>query len=286
MTEKSHRLLEVRTIVNNYLQTLKEKPQMLGSLDNIEGAFYLLDQLYITLNYGEENNVSELSWMSFLSFKGIGGVTKNATPTLKNTTNPFQSLIRLRDEYYRWIEIKISHKRHPDDSPLTKILETANERESFELLSWFSKYPSTKAIKLYSDLIKNNYIGFPEIARGLARMGDANILTWSICQITKKEDDIRRKLAIECLAVSPLKKADCFVKNIINEPKFDDIESLICAFGNSANKNKFEHISQIISQAGESRCLISSIELVLRTLIHENKEQSFNLLKKIGIDNP
>lgn len=286
MVGTGNKIQAIEQIIEGYLYTLNKKPQMLGSIEEIESCFFLLDQIKIILEYGEENNDPDLSWGAFLAFKGIGDLNGFVSSSIKDKKDPYRTLVDLRNEYYRWIKFKIWHKNNPGDNPLIDLLEKSSKREILQLLSWFTKYPSAKVIKIYSDRINRNYSDFPEIAKGLSRMGDKDVLNWSINKIEEMKCNDKRKLAIECLAISPLAEADSVIHQIISGNLFHDIDCLVCAFGNSANKNKFDWIKQIISRPDYSKELRPSVELTLRTLIHENEKQSFELLGMIGVNEP
>lgn len=282
MIDCNKKLLEIKRIVDIYLRTLERKPQMLGSIEEIESSFFLIDQINIILTYGIEYNDEDLSWRSFLVFKGIGGANEIAAKTIKKDKEPFCLLVSLRNEYYKWLDMKISHKDNPNDSPLIELLKQVDERESYELIRWFEKYPSEKAIRIYLDRINNNYIDFPRVSKGLARMGDRGVYEWANNQLKHYKKIDERKLALECVAVSPLKEADDVLGSIVQSNRVDDIDCLVCAFGNSANKKKFEWIDQIISLPIRNEVINASIELVLTgVLIHENRIKSFELLEKM-----
>jgi hypothetical protein len=167
MTESELKLQMIKQLVDNFLTVLEKKPQMLGSIEQIESNLQWLDQINIILTYGAGANEDGLSWRSFLKFKGIDENACSAE-SVKKSEDPFAALKTLRNEYYEWVDMKISYKINLTDNALIELLESVNEIGAFELLPWFTKYPCAKAAQIYSERINSIYLGYPQFALGIA----------------------------------------------------------------------------------------------------------------------
>lgn len=281
----------IKEVVDDFFNFFKNRPRLLGTIEGIEGNFLILDRINFILKYGTDIDHRELSWRAFLSYKGlIVGPRDILFETIKNTSDPYDALKKLRIEYDEWVEMKMLHKKDPENSELCRFLEKADKKRVNSLLSWCAKYPSQKAINFYSERIKGNYYENPCIAVGLAKMGDRKVLSWAINHWGKESYFEKRRLLLNCIASSPCEEGNKIVKKIIqdiqldNYNQFKDIDCLISDLGGSANPKKYKRLEQIIMLSGNNSVLKTSLKLSIRQLIFENRDRANELLKKLGED--
>ncbi len=288
---KKSKIMMIEEVVEDFFYYFNNRPQLYGSVEEIEANFLFVDRIDFILKHGTKIDHRELSWRSFLIYKKIIiGPRSILFDTIKNTEDPYDSLKKLRLEYNKWVEMKLSHKKNPDNSALIELLEKADERRADDLLPWFAKYPSPKVISIYSNRIKCDYLNNPSIAIGLAKMGDEKVLSWAISQLEKGHPSKERRLILKCISSSPHDYANSITKELIqkiqldNIEQRDDIEHLARTLGKSANPKKFERLEQIIMMPRKFSPLKTILEESLQLLINENRDRAIELMEKLGVD--
>lgn len=289
MEETEKKLKYIKKIVDDFNYFIDVNPRFLGTIKEIEANFFIIDRLNFILKYGIEIDHSEHSWVAFLSFKEfIKGSNISISNTIKENEEQYRLLKELRREYDEWVKLKMLHRENPDDSQLLHFLEECDERDAHKFLPWFTQYPSSKAISIYSNIIKEDYFSNPSITIGLAKMGDKKVLSWAIKKLDQDNSFEERRIILKCIAFSPHQEADDILKNIIkasranNIDQVDDIECLAGILGESTSKNKFIRLEQIILKPEKSLTLKKILELSIRNLFDENKEIAIELLNKLN----
>jgi hypothetical protein len=273
MNETELKLEVMKRILDNYFMVLKNRPKMLGSIDEIESTFFWMDQFNIILTHGAKSYDDGLSWRAFLKFKGIAGPNSNATEFIMKSSDPFATLSHLRCDYNEFVNMKIVHRNNPNNGPLIELLKKSNKREACELLGWFIRYPSIEALEIYSKyIIDNNYFEEYAISIGIAAMGGEAVIDWCSTQMESSISNDLRRFALKCIAVSPLERVDKLIRRVISDKNMDDLYSVACVLCDSMNKLKFEWIEKLLAIPNKTTGLNGVIKLTLESLA--NKESS------------
>jgi hypothetical protein len=288
MDEQNKKLELIKEIIDNFKLFSMERPGMYGGFEDIEANFWIVDNIDLILKYGVVKNYRELSWSSFLAFKSEDYcIVGQAYKILKerNEDSSDSEFKKLREEYYKWREIKLEYIMENNESRIIELLEKSNYYQSRELLRCFTKYPSKRAIEIYLLKVNNDYLNNPDITIGIAKMGDEKIFKWAKEQINKDLYNNERDLALKCIAASPLAEANNIAKKIIQTENVEDIKSLLhgfCMYTNKHNLNRLEQIMSINNLKDELRADLS-IALGLLA-VKENDERAAELKKKLYPD--
>jgi len=281
-------LMLIKEVIDDFFDCFYNRPKLFGTVDQIEATFVIIDRINFILKYGSSIDKKEFSWTSFISYKGLSDRPNvSAIDAVKKVNDPYNALQKLRNEYNRWVDMKILHIDNPENSELVELLKKSNEREANELASWFAKYPSQKVINEYINRIGNDYFRNPHIAIALAKMGDKNILLWAIEQIDKKYSFEKRRIILKCIVSSPHSSANEKIRQLISSiqlgdiNEIDDIECIAGFLPESANIKKNERLKQIIEIPGKTSTLKTILALSIRKLMDENKEEALYLLEKL-----
>ena len=280
MRSPEQKLSEIKKVVDNVICGIKTKPLMWGSIEEIEANFFLLDSLDLILSIEESDSYRELSWRAFLSYKGgFGPRSASAVIREKKYDDPNKELSKLREEYYLWRSMMITSIENPEENELLEKLVHSNDYQAHELLYWFIKHPSKKAMNLYEARIIKEYSKDEKISVALSSMGDINVLKWAITRLQENNKD--RNLALKIIGSSPLKDANKIAKEIIAKSDVADIKHLIqgCAYAN--NDTVYAWIEEIIAINSILPELRSELSFALHSPVHINKKKAIDLLLRM-----
>lgn len=283
MDNEKDKLILIEGVIGRYLHALRTRPQLLGTMQEIQGMFWVADAILLILRHGESQEYHLLSFDRFLRFKCLTeGVTCTIGNILESTGHGFNKLRELREEYLGWVDMMIAHKINPSGSLLCQQMKSMGRKELVELLPWLSKYPSKEAVSIYYQIITDGYVKDQDVSLGLAKMGDQKIIDWSIKQLTNTELNSSKRLALRCISSSRLIKADIVLRDIIKNE--DVTELLVCveAFADSQNSNKYSIIEDIIKKNITDLNLRFEIKNVLNFLVNDNEKKALSLLEMLN----
>jgi hypothetical protein len=112
------------------------------------------------------------------------------------------------------------------------------------------------------------------------------VINWAIHKVKLNHFDDERKLALDCLASSPLDKADYLVRRVIAANRNDDVYCILGSMYNSASKYKFERIEQILMLRERTAEVNATLVSVLSSLMHQNEMRALELLEKMDEESP
>lgn len=282
MYTDEEKLAEIQDMCNKWDAILNDRPAFMAqSITEAEGVFFVFDEIRRVVKYGEPYDY-ELSWRGFLEYKGLFyDACYYPEKIFKSTdSDKFSLLKKYRAEFYEWMDLKIEHRKNPIDSKLTKLLGTTDKTGAAKLATWFARYPSEEVINMYSARVNGRYSNHHRIAIGLARMGDEKVVKWAIKKMRQSVTYATRTLAVECIATSPLEKADIVIQEVISSQNIIDIEHAIGAFAESSNPHKFERLKTILPIIAGRATQLCIYEMTLERLRDENEFEANKLLSE------
>jgi len=265
MVAKFKKLSDIKKIIDDFYTTIKTCPLSFGSVEDIEANFFIIDHIDLIINY-QQIEYDELSWQSFLFYKGFGNTT--ATSIIKNNASDhYKELNNLREEYVLWRNAKLESLNNSENNMLLDILASADYNKAKRLTTWFIKHPSTKAVKLYKNMIDYNYAESETISLFISCMGDYEIIKWAT-EVVNHNKTSNRDISLKILAASPLDEADIMVKQIIKSNIIDDIVSIVRGYACSTNKHCFKRLSNISKLYRHKDILKTELLVTLRSQMH------------------
>jgi len=268
MLTDNEKLSAITDCINKWAHSLETRPMQLGrtfsELDGFLGAF---DAIKHILRYSEPLE-AQLSWISFCSYKGLfEGAEYYPDEMFKCAEDdPCFLFKKYRKEYREWVEMKIEHRNNPIDSRLTELLKQANDIEANLLVPWFSEYPSNAAIEIYRTRINRRYVSEPTVAIGLAKMGDEKVFAWAKKNVIAAKSKNSWKIALNCIASSPLDEADIILQGLIASGNIGDIRWFIDMVVQSKNINKIDRLRQIVPKVSGNEYLSRRLEKEINNL--------------------
>jgi hypothetical protein len=97
----------IREVIEEFYDKFELRPHMLGSAEDVNSMFFLLDKIDFILKHGKKMNFHDHSWMAFLMHKGyIKGARNILIEELRKNNSDFSLLHSLRKEYEAWLDSK------------------------------------------------------------------------------------------------------------------------------------------------------------------------------------
>lgn len=101
MTENQN----VYEILDSFESVFRARPAMLGTAIEVNGMFFLIDQIRFIRKYGRKIDFEKQSWQAFLIEKKLIKEGHNyLVESLLQNPMDFELLQKLRLEYYQWLD--------------------------------------------------------------------------------------------------------------------------------------------------------------------------------------
>jgi len=247
MCDSDHKLKLIHNFVDSFNYDIKKYPASRGTIEQVQDAFRIIDYLDLVLRYGECDE--ELTWGNFVWYKGEFGELSPAQWLRAKygddpNVNLYKKLNELRDEYYRWRELKVDSIRDPENNGLLRLLSRIGKKQAVELIPWFIRHPSKKAELLYAKKIKREYVKNNSISLFLSGCGNKDIIEWAVCNIN---NDTTKDIVVRIIAASPDGDINNTIDDIIKNGNTEEIMEVMRGYYFSQNNDRvFQTIEFIL----------------------------------------
>ena len=108
MKKENEKLKRIQEFIKKYIESTKQRGKMHGDISEIESQWWVIDHIYFILEDILDEDKTSVSFGAFLLSKGFGAKSAARIITEKKSKEPYQELIRLRNEYEKWRKKKIT----------------------------------------------------------------------------------------------------------------------------------------------------------------------------------